>query len=71
MQEWEGKKVFGGIAIGKIYVYQKGQQQVRRMTIQDPIKQQKKQLLPNCRSCMKKHCRKWDKPMQRFLRFIK
>ena len=36
MQEWEGKKVFGGIAIGKIYVYQKGQQQVRRMTIQDP-----------------------------------
>ena len=36
MQEWEGKKVFGSIAIGKIYVYQKGQQQVRRMTIQDP-----------------------------------
>ena len=34
MQEWEGKKVFGGIAIGKIYVYQKGQQQFQQQMIQ-------------------------------------
>lgn len=36
MQTYHGKSVFGGIAIGKIKVYQKGQQQVRRTKIDDP-----------------------------------
>ncbi|MCQ2539363.1 MAG: phosphoenolpyruvate--protein phosphotransferase [Acetatifactor sp.] len=36
MQTYHGKSVFGGIAIGKIKVHQKGQQQVRRTKIDDP-----------------------------------
>ena len=35
MQVFNGKSVFGGIAIGRIYVYQKGEQQVRRTRITD------------------------------------
>ncbi|MCI5639688.1 MAG: phosphoenolpyruvate--protein phosphotransferase [Lachnospiraceae bacterium] len=35
MQVYKGKSVFGGVAIGKIYVYQKGEQQVRRRHISD------------------------------------
>ena len=35
MQVYKGKSVFGGVAIGKIYVYQKGEQQVRRKHISD------------------------------------
>lgn len=35
MQVFKGKSVFSGIAIGKIYVYQKGEQQVRRTRITD------------------------------------
>ena len=35
MQVYNGKSVFGGIAIGKISVYQKGEQQVKRVKIAD------------------------------------
>ncbi len=35
MQVYEGKSVFGGIAIGKIRVYKKGEQQVKRIRIED------------------------------------
>lgn len=35
MEVFNGKSVFGGIAIGKIYVYQKGEQQVRRIRADD------------------------------------
>lgn len=35
MQVYEGKSVFGGIAIGKISVYKKGEQQVKRTRIED------------------------------------
>lgn len=35
MQIYRGKSVFGGIAIGRIQVFQKGRQQVRRTKIQD------------------------------------
>lgn len=35
MQVYKGKSVFGGVAIGKIYMYQKGEQQVRRRHISD------------------------------------
>ena len=36
MQRYNGKSVFGGIAIGKISVYQKKEQQVKRVKIDDP-----------------------------------
>ena len=36
MQIYNGKSVFGGIAIGKISVYQKKKQQVKRVKIDDP-----------------------------------
>ena len=36
MQIYNGKSVFGGIAIGKISVYQKKDQQVKRVKIDDP-----------------------------------
>ena len=36
MQIYNGKSVFGGIAIGKIRVYQKKEQQVKRVKIDDP-----------------------------------
>ena len=36
MQIYNGKSVFGGIAIGKISVYQKKEQQVKRVKIDDP-----------------------------------
>lgn len=36
MQIYEGKSVFGGIAIGKVHVYKKGEKQVKRVKITDP-----------------------------------
>ncbi|MDD6074738.1 MAG: phosphoenolpyruvate-utilizing N-terminal domain-containing protein, partial [Clostridium sp.] len=36
MQIFQGKSVFGGIAIGKISVYRKKEQQVRRRSVDDP-----------------------------------
>lgn len=36
MQVFQGKSVFGGIAIGKISVYRKKEQQVRRRSVADP-----------------------------------
>lgn len=35
MQVYKGKSVFSGIAIGRVYVYQKGEQQVRRTKVED------------------------------------
>lgn len=35
MQIYHGKSVFGGIAIGKISVYHKGEQQVKRVRVED------------------------------------
>ncbi len=35
MEIYKGKSVFGGIAIGKIRVYQKGKQQVKRQRVTD------------------------------------
>ena len=35
MQIYNGKSVFKGIAIGKISVFRKGEQQVKRTKIQD------------------------------------
>lgn len=36
MQVYNGKSVFGGIAIGKISVYQKKEQQVKRVKVENP-----------------------------------
>lgn len=42
METYQGKSVFGGIAIGKIRVFQKGQQQVKRVKIQDTESEKKR-----------------------------
>ena len=39
MEIYKGKSVFGGIAIGRISVYQKKEQQVKRVKIEDPDKE--------------------------------
>ncbi len=39
MEVYQGKSVFSGVAIGKIYVYQKGEQQVRRAKVEDTQKE--------------------------------
>ena len=36
MKVYHGKSVFGGIAIGKTAVYQKSEQQVKRVKVEDP-----------------------------------
>lgn len=36
MQVYNGKSVFGGIAIGKIHVYGRGEKQVKRIKVADP-----------------------------------
>lgn len=35
MQTYRGKSVFGGVAVGKICVYQKGEQTVKRTKIEN------------------------------------
>ena len=35
MKTYEGKSVFGGVAIGKVLVYKKGEQQVKRYRVTD------------------------------------
>ena len=35
MEIYEGKSIFKGIAIGKIFYYQKGAQQVKREKVED------------------------------------
>ena len=36
MKAYKGKSVFGGIAIGKIRVYKKDEQQVKRVKTENP-----------------------------------
>ena len=42
MQIFHGKSVFGGIAIGKIKVYQKGKQQIKRVRVEDTKRERKR-----------------------------
>ena len=42
MQTYHGKSVFGGVAIGKICVYQKGEQTVKRTHIADTEQEKKR-----------------------------
>lgn len=77
MEQYQGKSVFGGVAIGRIHIFSKGQQQVKRIKVQDTeaeksvIARRFRQQLRNCRDCMIRHLKKLEKPMQQFLRCIR
>lgn len=42
MEQYQGKSVFGGVAIGRIHVFSKGQQQVKRTKVQDTEAEKKR-----------------------------
>lgn len=42
MEQYQGKSVFGGVAIGRIHVFSKGQQQVKRIKVQDTETEKKR-----------------------------
>ena len=42
MEQYQGKSVFGGVAIGRIHVFSKGQQQVKRIKVQDTEEEKKR-----------------------------
>ena len=42
MEQYQGKSVFGGVAIGRIHVFSKGQQQVNRIKVQDTEAEKKR-----------------------------
>ena len=37
MKKYTGKSVFAGVAICKVMLYDKGQQQVKRKKVEDPV----------------------------------
>ena len=63
MEIYEGKPIFKGIAIGKIFYYQKGKQQVKREKIQDVAAES------SFRHCTKKRSKRLEKPMRLSLRY--
>ena len=42
MEQYQGKSVFGGVAIGRIHVFSKGKQQVKRNKVQDTEAEKKR-----------------------------
>lgn len=42
MEQYQGKSVFGGVAIGRIHIFSKGQQQVKRIKVQDTEAEKKR-----------------------------
>ena len=42
MEQYQGKRVFGGVAIGRIHIFSKGQQQVKRIKVQDTEAEKKR-----------------------------
>lgn len=42
MEQYQGKSVFGGVAIGRIHIFSKGQQQVKRIKLQDTEAEKKR-----------------------------
>ena len=42
MEQYQGKSVFGGVAIGRIHVFSTGQQQVKRIKVQDTEAEKKR-----------------------------
>lgn len=77
MKVYHGKSVFGGIAIGKTAVYQKSEQQVKRvkqkiLTVSGHvIRQQERLRLSSLASFMIRHAEKLERRMLLFLRFIR
>lgn len=63
MEVFNGKSVFGGIAIGKIYVYQKGEQQVRRIRVDDTV-QEKSRYRAAAEEAMKQLQALYEKALQ-------
>ena len=49
MEQYQGKSVFGGVAIGRIHVFSKGQQQVKRIKVQD-TRSEERRVGKECRS---------------------
>ena len=42
MEQYQGKSVFGGVALGRIHIFSKGQQQVKRIKVQDTEAEKKR-----------------------------
>lgn len=42
MEQYQGKSVFGGVAIGRIHIFSKAQQQVKRIKVQDTEAEKKR-----------------------------
>lgn len=63
MEVFNGKSVFGGIAIGKIYIYQKGEQQVRRIRVDDTA-QEKSRYRAAAEEAMKQLQALYEKALQ-------
>ncbi len=42
MEQYQGKSVFGGVVIGRIHIFSKGQQQVKRIKVQDTEAEKKR-----------------------------
>lgn len=42
MEQYQGKSVFGGVAIGRIHIFSKGQQQAKRIKVQDTEAEKKR-----------------------------
>ena len=61
MNVWEGKSVFGGIAIGSVALFEKEEDLVKRYSIEDVkrkrnvLKTQKRKPKKNLRVFMKRH----------------
>ena len=60
MEVYQGKSVFGGIAIGRISVHKKDEQQVKRVRIEDPEQEifatdrRNRQPWSSCRVCIRR-----------------
>lgn len=77
MNKYTGKSVFGGIAIGKIMVYEKGEHQVKRVKITDAEAEKNcyyeavETAFKTTGNFMIKHFAKLARLMRQYLRFIR
>ena len=77
MKFYQGKSVFGGIAIGEIRVFKKSEQQVKRVRVEDTeaelnrYHEAKKEVLNQLGQLYERALKRLAKPMQRYLKFIR
>lgn len=77
MREYKGKSVFAGIAIGRIKVYNKSEQQVKRVHIDDTQHEKERyaeaveKAVEQLQSFMIRHLRKLVRLMQLYLKCIR